>query len=323
MREEEESARRERDRGEREKNEREKGENSGGTKDRREAAKGGKDRGRTGRREGRKRGRERERGGERERRERGKENNPSPPSPVAAIDLPITTTCCRLLPTSTWDNDHIVMKQSCLFGYRRSHGSYGTIILEVFSDNKLDPYMLPVIQGRTRTRMWIRGADLDGYVANCVESEQIILLKGFTALFVQVCVLCRGEVVISVVVQPGSWFMSGSWCRGGSSLQLGCKKLVGNQWENIRDKSVGNNCGKSVAKVVGKKCRKSVGNLWQKLCIEAEGLTALTDDDALIEVMKSINNSRYIESVLKEWREEVFFLEMGFEQKSTHELDLC
>ncbi|GJR66280.1 gag protein [Tanacetum coccineum] len=58
-------------------------------------------------------------------------------------------------------------------------------------------------------------------------------------------------------------------------------------------------------------------------CIEVEGLTALTDDDALIEVMKSINNSRYIESVLKEWREEVFFLEMGFEQKSTRELDLC
>ncbi|GJX31088.1 RINT1-like protein MAG2 [Tanacetum coccineum] len=49
-------------------------------------------------------------------------------------------------------------------------------------------------------------------------------------------------------------------------------------------------------------------------CLEAEGLTALTDDDALIKVMKSINNSRYIESVLKEWREEVFFLEMGFDQ---------
>ncbi|GJU67541.1 phosphoinositide phosphatase SAC7-like protein [Tanacetum coccineum] len=61
----------------------------------------------------------------------------------------------------------------------------------------------------------LRRADLDGYVANCVESEQIILLKGFTALFVQVRVLCRGEVVISVVVQPGSWFMSGSWwCKG-------------------------------------------------------------------------------------------------------------
>ena len=35
--------------------------------------------------------------------------------------------------------------------------------------------------------MWRRGADLDGYVANFVESEQIIQLKGFTSSFVQVC----------------------------------------------------------------------------------------------------------------------------------------
>nr|GFC64754.1 hypothetical protein [Tanacetum cinerariifolium] len=41
-----------------------------------------------------------------------------------------------------------VMKQSYLFGDRQSHGSYGTIILKVFSDNKLDPYMLPVIEGQ-------------------------------------------------------------------------------------------------------------------------------------------------------------------------------
>ncbi|GJY16495.1 kinase-like domain, phloem protein 2-like protein [Tanacetum coccineum] len=37
-------------------------------------------------------------------------------------------------------------------------------------------------------------------------------------------------------------------------------KNVGNQWENIHEKSMGNNCGRSVAKVVGKKCWKSVGN---------------------------------------------------------------
>ncbi|KAL6986249.1 hypothetical protein U1Q18_019617 [Sarracenia purpurea var. burkii] len=43
---------------------------------------------------------------------------------------------------------------------------------------------------------------------------------------------------------------------------------------------------------------------------EAEGLTALTDDDALIKVAKSINAGHYFESVLKEWREDVFFLEM-------------
>ncbi|KAL6983522.1 hypothetical protein U1Q18_016908 [Sarracenia purpurea var. burkii] len=46
-------------------------------------------------------------------------------------------------------------------------------------------------------------------------------------------------------------------------------------------------------------------------CQEAEGLTALTDDDALIKVTKSINAGHYFESVLKEWSEDVFFLEMG------------
>nr|GFA28144.1 phosphoinositide phosphatase SAC7-like [Tanacetum cinerariifolium] len=76
---------------------------------------------------------------------------------------------------------------------------------------KLDPYILPIVQGsfqsfqaaigkdiidvtliarrctrRNGTRMWRRGADEDGYVANFVESEQIIQLKGYTASFVQV-----------------------------------------------------------------------------------------------------------------------------------------
>ncbi|XP_024992854.1 phosphoinositide phosphatase SAC6 [Cynara cardunculus var. scolymus] len=88
---------------------------------------------------------------------------------------------------------------------------WNNYMLEVFIDNKLDPYMLPVIQGsfqsfqsaigldiidvtliarrctrRTGTRLWRRGADSDGYVANFVESEQIIQLKGFIASFVQV-----------------------------------------------------------------------------------------------------------------------------------------
>ncbi|RVW32884.1 Phosphoinositide phosphatase SAC6 [Vitis vinifera] len=35
------------------------------------------------------------------------------------------------------------------------------------------------------TRMWRRGADSDGYVANFVESEQIVQLNGYTASFVQ------------------------------------------------------------------------------------------------------------------------------------------
>lgn len=51
-------------------------------------------------------------------------------------------------------------------------------------------------------------------------------------------------------------------------------------------------------------------------CQEAEGLTALTDDDALIKVTKSINGCRYFESVLKEWCEEVFFLEMGSDNEN-------
>ncbi|PON57331.1 RINT/TIP-like [Parasponia andersonii] len=46
-------------------------------------------------------------------------------------------------------------------------------------------------------------------------------------------------------------------------------------------------------------------------CQEAEGLTALTDDDALIKVANSINAARNLESVLKEWCEDVFFLELG------------
>lgn len=36
------------------------------------------------------------------------------------------------------------------------------------------------------TRMWRRGADSDGYVANYVESEQIIKFHGYRASFVQV-----------------------------------------------------------------------------------------------------------------------------------------
>ncbi|XP_071693163.1 RINT1-like protein MAG2 [Rutidosis leptorrhynchoides] len=50
-------------------------------------------------------------------------------------------------------------------------------------------------------------------------------------------------------------------------------------------------------------------------CQEAEGLTGLTDDNGLIKVTKCINAIRYFESVLKEWCEEVFFIEM--------ELDSC
>ncbi|XP_057965812.1 phosphoinositide phosphatase SAC6-like [Malania oleifera] len=92
---------------------------------------------------------------------------------------------------------------------------WNNYMMEVLIDNKLDPYLLPVVQGsfqhfqaaigkdiidvtliarrctrRTGTRMWRRGADSDGYVANFVESEQIVQLNGFTASFVQV----RGSI---------------------------------------------------------------------------------------------------------------------------------
>ncbi|KAF8408079.1 hypothetical protein HHK36_007220 [Tetracentron sinense] len=50
-------------------------------------------------------------------------------------------------------------------------------------------------------------------------------------------------------------------------------------------------------------------------CQEAEGLTALADDDALIKVTNSINAARYFETVLKGWCEDLFFLEMGFNQE--------
>ncbi|XP_077210652.1 RINT-1 / TIP-1 family [Tasmannia lanceolata] len=51
-------------------------------------------------------------------------------------------------------------------------------------------------------------------------------------------------------------------------------------------------------------------------CQEAEGLTALADDDALVKVANSINGARYCESILKEWCEDLFFLEMGFNETS-------
>ncbi|XVF11949.1 hypothetical protein REPUB_Repub08aG0072700 [Reevesia pubescens] len=49
-------------------------------------------------------------------------------------------------------------------------------------------------------------------------------------------------------------------------------------------------------------------------CQEAEGLTALTDDDALIKVANTINAAHYAVSILKEWCEDVFFLEMVLDQ---------
>ncbi|XP_015070480.1 RINT1-like protein MAG2 isoform X1 [Solanum pennellii] len=52
-------------------------------------------------------------------------------------------------------------------------------------------------------------------------------------------------------------------------------------------------------------------------CQEAEGLTALTDNDALMKVAKSVNAARCFESILKEWCEDIFFLEMGLNQDTS------
>lgn len=92
---------------------------------------------------------------------------------------------------------------------------WNNYMLELLIDHKLDPYLLPIVQGsfnnfqtaigkdivdvtliarrctrRTGTRMWRRGADSDGFVANFVETEQIVQLNGYTASFVQV----RGSI---------------------------------------------------------------------------------------------------------------------------------
>ncbi|GLU12346.1 hypothetical protein SLE2022_290310 [Rubroshorea leprosula] len=58
-------------------------------------------------------------------------------------------------------------------------------------------------------------------------------------------------------------------------------------------------------------------------CQEAEGLTALTDDNALVKVSHSINAAHYVESVLKQWCEDVFFLEMGLIQDDQVDLPIA
>ncbi|OAO90676.1 SACIB [Arabidopsis thaliana] len=92
---------------------------------------------------------------------------------------------------------------------------WNNYMLEVLIDNKLDQFLLPTIflnpasrfhsfqtaigrdivditliarrcSRRNGTRMWRRGADPDGYVANFVESEQIVRMNGYTSSFVQI-----------------------------------------------------------------------------------------------------------------------------------------
>lgn len=50
-------------------------------------------------------------------------------------------------------------------------------------------------------------------------------------------------------------------------------------------------------------------------CQEAEALTALADDEAMVKVAFSINAARYCEYIVKEWCEDIFFLELQLAQE--------
>lgn len=103
-------------------------------------------------------------------------------------------------------------------------------MIEELTQHKLDRYILPVIQGsfqtfqtvigkttlnvtliarrcmhRTGTRMWRRGADLDGNVANFVETEQILEANGYLASYVQVrgSIPLLWEQVVDLTYKPG------------------------------------------------------------------------------------------------------------------------
>ncbi|KAG5140178.1 hypothetical protein JHK84_033946 [Glycine max] len=56
-------------------------------------------------------------------------------------------------------------------------------------------------------------------------------------------------------------------------------------------------------------------------CQEAKGLTTLTDDDSVIKVTISVNVAHSFQFVLKEWFEDVFFLEMGMDEDDKTELE--
>ncbi|RZC79837.1 hypothetical protein C5167_042413, partial [Papaver somniferum] len=60
--------------------------------------------------------------------------------------------------------------------------------------------------------------------------------------------------------------------------------------------------------------REFLDCLFQK-CQEAAGLTAIADDDGLIKATNSVNAARYCESVMKDWCDDLFFLEMTSDQE--------
>ncbi|CAN1277067.1 Phosphoinositide phosphatase SAC8 [Linum perenne] len=61
-------------------------------------------------------------------------------------------------------------------------------LLEDLIEAKLDEFVIPLLQGNIllyRTRMWRRGANLQGDTANSVESEQLLEVKGFRSSLLQ------------------------------------------------------------------------------------------------------------------------------------------
>jgi hypothetical protein len=94
---------------------------------------------------------------------------------------------------------------------------WNKVLMQELIEQKVEPYILPVIQGsfqtiesvvkgkavkvsliarrsmrRAGTRMWRRGADLEGNVANFVESEQILESEGYFASYTQL----RGSIPV-------------------------------------------------------------------------------------------------------------------------------
>ena len=75
--------------------------------------------------------------------------------------------------------------------------------------------------------MWRRGADADGYVANFVETEQIVQMNGYTSSFVQVLFLTRFHIVNSLMLQIFNHFIYDhsfsfffSYCSSQSMIEL-------------------------------------------------------------------------------------------------------
>ncbi|KAH9662391.1 phosphoinositide phosphatase SAC6 [Citrus sinensis] len=125
---------------------------------------------------------------------------------------------------------------------------WNNYLMEALIDNKLDPFLLPVIQGSILmtllasafcpwTRMWRRGADSDGYVANFVETEQVVQMNGFMASFVQV----RGSIpflweqTVDLTYKPKFEILRAEEAHGGEGRL--CENF-GNAMQNVASDDV-------------------------------------------------------------------------------------